>query len=162
MCSEMKRTPTFWLTFGLFLLLGLGLSLWLTPVFPHLGTSKFRRHGRGLSKTPPFPLLATHPGSSGRSKCDKGIAWQEGGGPSVFPWLPEATVQDKEAWQNLHGWRKRMFWDEDGPHWLHQWSWLLGLQQPSQLMTFVVMSHSVTPNWPCMTPDPLESGSMLE
>lgn len=113
---------TFWLTFWLFLPPGLRLSFWLAPVFPHFGSSHSGWHRRGLSY-------------SSRSQCNKGIAWHEGGGPAVFPWLPKATVQDKEAWQNLHGWRKRMFWDEDGPNWLHQWAWLLGLQQSSQFMT---------------------------
>lgn len=162
MWAEIKWTPRFWFTFWFFLLQGLRLSLWLAPVFPHLGPSRYGWHGTGLSKGPPFLLLVTRTGSSGRSKCNKGNAWQEGSGPAVFPWLPEATVQDKEAWQNLNGWRKRMFWDEDGPHWLHQWAWLLGLQHPSQLMTSVGMSQPVTPSWPCMTPDPQESGSMLE
>ena len=90
---------------------GLTLSVRLSHHLSHLGPAPVRWHHRRLGRTAGLPVPE--------------LRWQAGGGPSVLCGLPAAPGQDEEAEPQVDGRRKRMLWDEDGPHRLHQRAGLL-------------------------------------
>lgn len=94
---------------------GLASALWRSSLFNHLDSSQHRRHRRAVAQTSRSPEELW-----GQSWCFEGIYQGVRRWVSVLAGLPAAAVQNDKTGPELHGWRKRMLWDEDRPHRLHQ------------------------------------------